>query len=172
MITLRNSILVCYKLGVFVIIFCILGCTQSPYPSTAAVLPFSTNSKDIPERKVKYLYYYFLGTQSSELAFPYILDMLDTMELPQTYNDLEITWLRYEEGLPTDDPFNEEWQYIGGINSYKFLQLNYQKESDTFVVKYWDKNQVKGQCVFQSSYFEKSKRKSAVLKGIVYQNNY
>lgn len=170
MITLRNNIWVSFKFVMFVIIVSIFGCTQSPYPSTVGVLPFSTNSKDIPERRVKYLYYYFLGTQSSELAFPYILNILDTMELPQTYNDIEITWLRYEEGLPTDDPFNEEWQYLGDINNYKLLQVNIQKESETVLLNYWDKNQVKGHCTIKTNEFDKKERKNAILNQIEYKN--
>jgi hypothetical protein len=129
------------------------------------ILPFPTRydneSKNWSE-SIKFNYFYFLGTQNSEKAFPYILDIIDTMAIDTTVLKHDIAFLRYKEGLPTNDPFNEEWVYIGHSTSYMFFQMIINNKSKNVNVSYRDGETIIGTCNISIDEFKKGNRKKTI----------
>jgi hypothetical protein len=134
MVRLRSK-----RVCVFIVAFSFFGCQPNVNKETVGLFSFPVRYVNNGDSSVtRFDSFYLLGTQKTEQALPFIMNFMDTMLFDSSVQIQNIAFLRYEEGLPTDDRFNENWAYIGHAESYMFFEIIVDNTAQKLTFNYRD----------------------------------
>jgi hypothetical protein len=116
-----------------------LGCQSRVHQEEVGLFVFPVRYDiNVDSSKTRFDSFYFLGTQKTEQALPFIMNFIDTMRLDTSVAVQRIAFMRYEEGLPMNDRYNEEWAYKGHAESFMFFEMDVDNQSRSLAFRYRD----------------------------------